>query len=173
MISMRFKVFISSPGDVGEERIIAERILRRLADRFAGVVAIESIIWEHEPLAATDTFQAQIPPTSESDVVVCILWARLGTRLPAQITRPDGTPYESGTEYEFETAAAAFHQKGVPDLLVYRKTAEPVVSLKDEAQLLERLQQKRLLEAFVNRWFHGPGDTLIAAFHAFQDPAQF
>src|SRR5580700_1340401 len=107
MISMKFRIFVSSPGDVAEERIIAERILRRLADRYAGVVSIEPILWEHEPLAATDTFQAQIPPSGETDVVVCILWARLGTRLPAQIKRPDGTPYDSGTEFEFETAAAA------------------------------------------------------------------
>jgi WD40 repeat protein len=173
MLSTKFCVFVSSPGDVEEERVIAERILRRLADRFAGVVTVKWVFWEHEPLAATDTFQAQIPPTSDSDVVICILWARLGTRLPAKITRPDGTPYESGTEYEFETAAEAFHQKGVPDLLVYRKTADATVSLKDEAQLLERLRQKRLLDAFVDRWFHGPDGTLVAAFHPFQDTAQF
>jgi hypothetical protein len=173
MISMKFRIFVSSPGDVAEERIIAERILRRLADRYAGVVSIEPILWEHEPLAATDTFQAQIPPTGETDVVVCILWARLGTRLSAQVKRADGTSYDSLTQFEFETAAAARREKGTPDLLVYRKIAEPIVSLKDEVQLLERLRQKKMLDAFVDQWFHGPDGTLVAAFHPFQDTAQF
>ena len=82
----RLRVFVSSPGDVAEERLIAKRILDRLADEFAPVAKIESIFWEHEPLLATDTFQTQIIRPSETDIVVCILWSRLGTRLPQQFT---------------------------------------------------------------------------------------
>ena len=63
--------------------------------------------------------------------MVCILWSRLGTRLPQQFKHPDGSPYNSGTEFEFEDALEGRKQRGVPDLLVYRKTAEPLVSLKD------------------------------------------
>ncbi len=172
---MKFQVFVSSPGDVAEERIIARRILGRLADRFAGVLTIEPIFWEHEPLAATGSFQDEIPPSSEADVVVCILWARLGTRLPAHITRRGWHPYNSGTEFEFETAVAAYqkNKNGAPKVLVYRKTAEPIVSLRDEAILLERLRQKKLLDAFIDHWFHGPDGTLVAAFHPFRDPAEF
>ena len=39
--------------------------------------------------------------------------------------------------------------------------------------MLERLRQKKMLDAFVDRWFHGPDGTLVAAFHPFQDTAQF
>ncbi len=119
------KIFVSSPGDVEEERLIAQRVLKRLADQFSQVVQIEPIFWEHEPLLATQTFQAGIPSPAETDIVVCILWARIGTRLPPSIHRPDGSPYASGTEYEFETAAEEHRRRGQPDLLVYRKTAQP------------------------------------------------
>jgi hypothetical protein len=47
------KIFVSSPGDVEEERLIAQRVLQRLADQFSRVVRIEPIFWEHQPLLAT------------------------------------------------------------------------------------------------------------------------
>ena len=100
----RLRIFISSPGDVAEERVLANRLVRRLADEFADRLWIEPIFWEHEPLLASDTFQRQIPRPAECQIAICILWSRLGTRLPADIVRADGSRYASGTEYEFEDA---------------------------------------------------------------------
>ncbi len=167
------KVFVSSPGDVAEERLIANRVLDRLAVEFAPQARIESILWEHEPLLASGTFQTQIIRPAETDIVVCILWSRLGTRLPQQFKRPDGTSYNSGTEFEFEDALEGHKQRGAPDLLVYRKTAEPVVSLKDTRAASQALSQKVMLDEFVERFFHGEDGTLIAAFHPFQNAADF
>ena len=96
----KLRLFVSSPGDVAEERVIAARVLDRLAADFAPVAQIEPVFWEHEPLLATESFQLQIARPSETDIVVTILWSRLGTRLPPDIRRPDGSPYESGTEFE-------------------------------------------------------------------------
>ena len=116
----------------------------------------------------------QIVKPSESDVVICILWSRLGTRLPAQFTRADGSRYESGTEYEFEEAMEGFRKNGKPDLLVYRRTAPPSVRLDDERDLMERLGQKKKLDEFIDKWFHDRTEgTLVAAFHPFESPSDF
>ena len=173
MAARRLRIFISSPGDVGQERLLATRVVERLQGEFTGYVELEPILWEHEPLRASDHFQAQILPPSECDIVVCILWSRLGTRLPAQFQREDGTLYASGTEWEFEDAMRAFRERGTPDILVYRKTAEPHASMSDEAALMARLEQKRALDAFIDRWFGNPKDTFRAAFHAFDTPDRF
>ena len=122
MALQRLRIFISSPGDVAEERVIANNLVRRLSDEYAERLWIEPVFWEHEPLLATHTFQKQIPPPQDCEVVVCILWSGIGTRLPADITRPDGSTYATGTEYEFEDAADGFGKSGRPELLVYRKT---------------------------------------------------
>lgn len=168
------RIFISSPGDVLEERTLAERVIDRLQSEFAGRVILDPTFWEHEPLVATAGFQEQLVRPSETDIVVSILWSRLGTRLPPDFVRSDGSRYESGTEYEFEDAATAFREKGKPHLLVYRKTATPLVRLDDETECLARLKQKRALDTFIERWFHDKSDgVLVAAYHQFDSPSDF
>ncbi len=172
MKTLRF--FISSPGDVFEERAIANRVIERLQGEYIGKVVLEPVLWEHQPLVATSTFQHQIVKPSDTDVVIAILWSRLGTRLPKQFVRPDGSRFESGTEYEFEEAIEGFRKNGKPDLLVYRKTAPPSVRLDDEKELLDRLAQKKKLDEFVDKWFHDKAEgTLVAAFHPFDAPSDF
>ena len=172
MKTLRF--FISSPGDVFEERALAGRVIERLQSEFIGKVVLEPVLWEHEPLLATATFQTQIVQPSDTDVVVAILWSRLGTPLPSQFRRADGSRYESGTEYEFEEAIAGFRKNGKPNLLVYRRSTPPSVRLDDEKDLLERLAQKKKLDEFVGKWFHDQAEgTLVAAFHPFESPSDF
>jgi hypothetical protein len=77
------KIFLSSPGDVSEERALAEFVFRRLADEVSDVARLVFLIWEHEPLFGHTGFQQQIERPSQSDLVVSILWSRLGTRLPS------------------------------------------------------------------------------------------
>ena len=170
----KLTVFISSPGDVYEERTLAQRAVDRLQSEYAGRAILEPIFWEHEPLAATANFQEQIAQPSSADVMISILWSRLGTRLPKNFTREDGSRYDSGTEYEFEDAVTSFRETGKPHLLVYRKTATPSVSLDDEAALMDRIDQKKKLDGFITRWFHDTEDgSLTAAFHPFESPSEF
>lgn len=170
--SLRF--FISSPGDVFEERALTGRVIERLQSEYIGRIVLETVMWENEPLLATSTFQQQIVRPSNADVVIAILWSRLGTRLPSQFTRADGSRFESGTEYEFEDAMEGFKRTGKPDLLVYRRTAPPSVRLDDEVDLLERLGQKKKLDEFVGKWFHDKTEgTMIAAFHRYESPGDF
>jgi hypothetical protein len=167
------RIFVSSPGDVGEERSITAKVIAQLREEFEGRAELEPIFWEHEPLRATASFQEQLPKPSETDLVILILWSRLGTRLPSHITRADGSLYASGTEFEFEDALNGHRSKGTPDLMVYRKTAKPVTELDSEEAVLERLSQKKALDGFVAKWFRGGDGSFTAAFHAFESPAAF
>ncbi|AEG00457.1 AAA family ATPase [Methylomonas methanica] len=168
------RIFISSPGDVGEERLLTHHIIKRLQAEFANKIALESIFWEQEPLLATADFQTQVPAASKADIAVFVLWSRLGTPLSAeQCSRPDGSRYNSGTEYEFEDAIKAFRQHGSPSILVYRKTADPVTPLKTKEEVLARLAQKDALDAFIERWFIDSEGSFTAAFHPYATTAQF
>jgi hypothetical protein len=52
------RIFISSPGDVRPERVRAYDVLQELQTKFRAFIQIEPILWEHEAMRATSTFQA-------------------------------------------------------------------------------------------------------------------
>ena len=76
------KVFISSPSDVRPERLIAEKVVRRLDREFAYHFRVEPVLWEREPLTASAHFQDNIVPPRETDIVMVMLWSRLGWPKP-------------------------------------------------------------------------------------------
>jgi hypothetical protein len=141
------RIFVSSPGDVGQERVVTERVVERLQGEFGGSVKLQPILWEHEPMRATQHPQEQIPHPSACHIVVCLLWSRLGTRLPPHVSAAGMT----GTEWEFEDAYRSFEANKTPDLLVYRKTREPLASLRDKAAYEEKMRQLEALENFIER----------------------
>ena len=167
------RVFVSSPGDVAEERLIARRVIGRLEAQFGDALQLEPLFWEHEPLLATASFQEQVPRPSEADIAIVILWSRIGTALPGHIRRPDGSAYSSGTEFEFEDAVEGFRRNGKPELLVYRKTAPPTWPA-DDGLAAQRVAQKIALDAFIDKWFvDRESGAFRAAFHSFESPADF
>lgn len=169
------RIFISSPSDVRPERLIAEKVVERLAREFAAHFPVEPILWEREPLVATAHFQTMITPPSETDIAVVVLWSTLGTNLPKKDFSGAISGSEvTGTEWEFEDAVAASRQVGRPDLLLYRKTAPVMASLDDDAALEARRAQKMRVEQFFRRWFvDSDTGNFKAASHTFADPAEF
>jgi CheY-like chemotaxis protein len=167
------RVFISSPGDVIPERVMTKHVITLLNEEFAGKVFMIPILWEEEPLVASDTFQAQIEQPSKADIYVGILWSRIGSELPESVLRDDGTRYESGTVFEFEEALRGFEDDGKPDILVYRKTATPTTPLDDREAVLERMDQVEKLDAYIERQFRHPDGSYKSAFHNFETLDQF
>jgi CheY-like chemotaxis protein len=166
-ISTQFRVFISSPGDVIPERRVAKAVIGRLNEEFFGRAYLIPILWEEEPMLASETFQAQIHPPSETEIYVGILWSRIGSPLPDTILRQDGTRYESGTAFEFEDALGGFKEQGTPEMLLYRKEGAPTLSLEDRDVVLDRLDQMDKLNNYLDRWLIGKDGSYIGAFHMF------
>ena len=166
------KIFLSSPGDVAEERALAEFIFRRLADEVADVAHLKFLIWEHEPLFGHAGFQQQIERPSQSDLVVTILWSRLGTRLPADFAQVPGELPPTGTEFEINDALTAYAQHGRPNLLIYRKMPGPQIGL-GSADFAERSDQYRRLDEFCRRAFYDEQGAIKVAHHSFADSHEF
>ncbi|MDP3531716.1 MAG: hypothetical protein Q8S31_00285 [Alphaproteobacteria bacterium] len=167
------RIFISSPGDVGQERLISARVLDRLQGEFANFFNLDVILWEHEPLRSTGHYQDELIRPSDTDLMILILWSRLGTRLPEKFKKADGSLYSSGTEWEFEDALEGFKATGRPEIMTYRKSQIALQSIQDEGALLERLRQKKALEAFCDNWFGNPEKGFQNAYHMFETPDQF
>lgn len=162
-MTARFRVFVSSPSDVFAERERLERVIQRLNGELGGDM-LEAVRWEHAYYSAAKTFQDQIPLPSQTDLVVCILWKRLGFELPPEYRRPDGTT-PTGTEFEFEDAMQAARSRGTPDVLVYRKSA-PVLLAAERVEI-EHAQFEQL-KSFWGRWFQSDAGHFTAAYQSFE-----
>ncbi len=109
------RIFVSSPSDVHPERVRAEQIIEVLARQFAEAFPVEPVLWEWQPVTAGEHFQATITPPSGTDVVVVILWSRLGVPLPVERFKGKLSGGRvTGTEWEFEDALASYREHKTP-----------------------------------------------------------
>jgi hypothetical protein len=159
----KLQIFVSSPGDVRPEREISKQVIDRLQGKFAALFEVQAILWEDLPIHAAITFLGQIVRPSETDIVVCILWSKLGTPLPEEFRRSDGSRYSSGTEFEYEDARAGFDEKQKPDILVYKRTSVPEIKLNDH-NLAERQAQYQAVQDFFQKWFYNPDGSCKGGF---------
>jgi len=136
-------VFLGSPSDVVKERNAAREVVTELQDHplLKGKISIGLLTWTRSsPLEGNaDPQQAVVKYVgrpSECDLTVILLSGRLGT--PFGPLKPDGSPYRSGAEWEFEDARRA---KKPVFLYVRRRPRDP--------QTNEEHEQRRALADFL------------------------
>lgn len=175
MDEIRVRLFVSSPSDVRPERDRMSLVAERLSGTFEGVARFEAVRWEESFYSAARSFQEQIDDAvhgmADVDIVVCILWGRIGLTLnPAVWRRSDGSGYESGTVFEYENAIArSREQDGKPVVFLFRKTAP--VSYRAEFAA-EDMEQHQRLETVWARWTQIEGYN-AAAYNQFADLEDF
>lgn len=134
-----FKIFVASPSDVSEERVVLETIVTQLNHIWSSTLGMifELLKWETSvhPSFSSDPQEAineQIAP--DYDVFIGILWGRVGTPTPRA---------ESGTIEEFERAYSRFTSgENAPEIMFYFKDA-PIPPSKIDPKQMEALQSFR------------------------------
>lgn len=181
MAPRHINIFLSSPGDVADERTYARQIIDDELPKkpmFRGRLTFDAVSWDDPnapvPLDATITPQAavnrQLPRPSECDIVIVILWARMGTQLPDAFGhKPDGTPYLSGTEWEFLDAVQGNPK---PQILVYRRSERPALDPADP-DAMAKIEQFRRVETFFQTSFRNTDGSLKGAFTTYETPQAF
>src|SRR5271157_5366921 len=197
------RVFVSSAGDVQKERHLADRVMRSIAAEFNVAVSASSYFqrlaegncglenagletehhgslllcpyfWENQRFRPDSGYQGQIPNSAQFDLVICILWSRLGARLVPTLRLPDGGPTASGTEYEIAWAMDhANKHKGIPPVHVYRNRSKPTPPLepKAEREAFGR-QRDSLQDFFANRDKNSQGN-FAATFSDYRNLQEF
>src|ERR1700730_10167049 len=104
-----------------------------------------------------------MPNTAQFDLLICILWSRLVTKLHPRFQMPDGTEPRSGTDFEIAWAMAQRKKTpGVPGLHVYRNRSQPNPPLDSPERLEEFLRQWKSLNAFFDSWLRdGEGQFIV------------
>jgi hypothetical protein len=172
------RIFVSSPGDVADERTFARQVIDQELERdplLRDRITSEAMLWD-DPLAPV-TMPATLTPQeavnrglakpSDCDATIVILWSRMGTPLLDGYRKPDGTPYLSGTEWEFEDALAAKR----PYVLVYRRRTKVFIDA-DDPEVEEKIAQSKLAQQFFER-FRNPDGSLKGGFAEYDTPQEF
>ena len=194
------RVFVSSPGDVKAKRSIADRLLRSTAEEFGIPVSVQysnflreersSVLpdtkvtgcelvlcpyfWEYQRFSSDLGYQDQIPNPAQFDLVICILWSRLGTKLHPRFRMPDGSEPRSGTEFELGWAKEQHKTTpGVPALQVYRNRSRPNPPVDAPEKLEEFLNQWKALEEFLSTWSRDGEGKFIGAFNSYRSLEEF
>ncbi len=150
--TIRLRVFLSSPGDVLAARAVVRDVVGKLTVKFrTRNIQLDIASWDDPDnlqfldahLTPRQAREHGRPLPAESDVVVVILWSRMGAPLVH-----DGEAYLSVTHYEFENAIRAEHP---PCVLVFRWTAPPEQSWVDFATGETTVQRQQQLARFIRR----------------------
>jgi hypothetical protein len=196
-------IFVSSPADVQKERAVAEQLIRSVAaefnlrikvsysNRLRGSKAENEIsveredfgdestlvlcpcIWEYPELEG-DEFLEQIPNTGQYDLVICILWSRLGTALVQKCAMPDGSRPGSATEYEVAWVLdQSKRTPGFPGLHVYRNRATPAAPLEPKEKRENLCRQWDAVQEFCAAWEKNGGTEFRECCHDYQDLEEF
>jgi tetratricopeptide (TPR) repeat protein len=162
---------------VKRAREFAVLTIEKLAQDYARHLLIEPYLWEFEAMLASGHFEDSIEPPSAFDVVVLIVWSRLGTVMPErtgvrEYRGIDGRMPVTGTEWEFEEALQSAKKRGAPDLLVYRNNSPAPFDTRDPDLFEQQSQQLRALNSFWQRHFVNQG-MFTGAYTSFQTDDEF
>ena len=198
----RIDIFVSSPEDVQKERSLVERTIRAVADEFNVPITVTYSNWlrEHIPLDKTavpstngsedgrtwlcpcfweygDTeldqdYREQIPNTGSYDLVISIIWSRLGTRLSNAFVMPDGSQPKVASEYEIGWVLDQVNRTpGFPELRVYRNRAAPSVPLQPKMQREAFFRDWDAVQEFFTVW--EKQKTFAEAYSRYSDLQEF
>lgn len=177
----QIRIFLASPGDVNEERAVALEVLDMLEydplfkRNGAGGVSIHAVAWDKPggdtPMRAAMTPQTAIkqglPRPSQCDIAIVLFWGRMGTPLPhPEYQKDDGSPYLSGTEWEYLDAVSGERTHGKPITLIYRRTEDPRIDMKDRKAVA---QYHTVLE-FFDRFRDPETGALLGGVNEYTDP---
>ncbi len=168
MTESKVRIFISSPSDVAHERALVKDVIAALAQEYLPYFSVQAVLWEEEALSAARSFQAGLLRPAECEIVLVMLWTRLGTPLADD-------PYGgmTGTEWEFVDAVEASARDGAPEVLVYRKTAPLLVDINDAAAVHAAVSDRERLEHFFRAHFYNADGSFSRAFRQFDSDAAF
>jgi len=179
---LHLRVFIASPGDVATERALTLEVLEWLESdpAYRGKLMLEAVAWDKPgagaPMLATLTPQAAIAKglakPSECDIVILILWSRMGTPLPMDFgKKDDSSAYLSGTEWEYLDALAAAKAYGRPEVLVYRRDEKVLLDM-DDSHCKENASQYENVKTFF-AGFTNPDGSQNGGYKKYAKPDDF
>lgn len=156
------RIFVSSPGDVSKERQVVGKVIAQLQGKYWSFVRLEDVFWESKAIRATAHFQDELIHPGDCDIVLGVLWSRLGSPLPEKFNCLNNLS-RTGTEWELEEAFRTFDENAgeKPDILIYRRRAERPTYNDPEKEEESKRQWESLTEYIDRNYFNEDANRTI------------
>ncbi|MBV9997686.1 MAG: hypothetical protein JO015_01105 [Verrucomicrobia bacterium] len=191
------EVFISGSDDVREEQAVVERVIRSVAAEFdcavsaahssrlqrlesadlnataalrssAQGIPLRLCFWEYQDPGGEES-REQVPNPGQFDLVVCLLWSRLGPPLAPKFVGPDGAVPGSATGYEVAWALdQARIAPGLPALQIYRRRSVPDVPLEPREAREAAFRRWDAVQDFFVTWQERAGEAFTQNCHDYR-----
>jgi conflict system STAND superfamily ATPase len=197
----RIDILVSSSEDVQKERRVAEQSIRWVAAELGVPVRVSCSDQLSEPTQASETgpgsdqedglllcpyfrehqdsmaspeYCEQMLNPGQYDLVIGILWSRLGTRSAPMFVLPDGRQPGSATEYEVAWALdQSKRTPGFPGLRVYRNRATPTAPLEPKEKRESLCRDWDAVQEFCAGWEKNDATEFRECCHGYQDLEEF
>lgn len=166
------RIFISSPGDVNDERKIALDVVEQFPYRpvFREKVAFRVVAWDkpgadtamRATLTPQEAINQGLPKPSECDIVIVMLWSRMGTPFKDM----DGKEYLSGTHWELLDALNSEQT----ETLIYRRTEEKLFRADEKGNIN---QYERVQEFFQSDLFYREDGSILRGVNQYETPEDY
>lgn len=165
-MNKQINIFVASPSDVNVEREIAREVCEEFDDIVGEDIEIVPILWEYHPQVYHKDAQRNIhDELDRCDMLVVVLWNRLGTIIEGYEGAITKSKKVTGTQYEIERILANKKQS----IHFYFKTKERSFTLEE---VEEASYQKQLLDKFLEDINLTKGSTKHG-YHEFEDADEF
>jgi energy-coupling factor transporter ATP-binding protein EcfA2 len=200
----RIDILVSSSEDVQKERSVAEQTIRWVAAQLDVPVNVSYSSWQRGPEQENKTTAPPASDNREDGLLLCpcfrehqdseadsedceqplnpgqydlvinILWSRLGTRSGPMSVMPDGSQPRSATEYEVGWVLGQSKlTPGFPGLHVYWNRATPAAPLEPKKEREDFCRQWDAVQEFCAAWDKKDGTEFRECCHEYRDLEEF
>jgi energy-coupling factor transporter ATP-binding protein EcfA2 len=199
----RIDILVSSSEDVQKERSLAEQSICWVAAELDVPVSVSYSNWlrgpkqenetrrpgsdnredglllcpyfrEHQDFKADSEYCEHILNPGQYDLVINILWSRLGTRSAPMFVMPDGSQPGSATEYEVAWVLdQSKRTPGFPGLHVYWNRATLAAPLEPKEKRESLCRQWDAVQEFCAAWEKNGGTEFRECCHEYRDLEEF
>jgi hypothetical protein len=166
----------SSPSDTIEERQLVRQVVEKLNQdvRIQSQAHINLIVRDdqdiYNAILASPASPTHTIKPSECDIVMVLFCSHMGTPLPGEIVKKDGTAYASTNEWDYEEAVnGARRNHDRPTVLVYRNCLPPIQA--DTTNVRETYFQLLKLTHFFTQFTHT--DSALNGYRSYKMLDQF
>lgn len=165
----RLRIFLSCPADVVDELNLALGVIEQMRHDLSLLpdhMTLEVVTWNQqtentsisEMHSPQEAMRLGLPMPSDCDIIIMVLWTRMGASLPREHDKMGSGSYFSCVHWQYQDALQRIRREDYPYMVIYRRTEKVIVDL-DDPRLEQWKEQYEQVKRFCTQFASGTLST--------------